>query len=82
MRSARASASWRLMEDLLPTCSGENSGQADSRKPQKSPKWEQAEKPHPVFSAPRNVCHLYGVKGLDALPGAIRAAARTLIVRH
>jgi hypothetical protein len=36
MRSARASASWRLMEDLLPRCSVENLDLADSDEPRKS----------------------------------------------
>ncbi len=29
--------------------------------------------------AVRNICRLYGVKDLDALPSAIRAAARALV---
>jgi hypothetical protein len=27
----------------------------------------------------RNVCHLYGVKAIDALPGAVRAATLALL---
>jgi hypothetical protein len=30
----------------------------------------------------RNVCRLYGVKAIDALPGAIRAATLTLLGPH
>jgi hypothetical protein len=30
----------------------------------------------------RNVCRLYGVKTLDALPGAIRAATSALLGPH
>jgi hypothetical protein len=37
------------MEDLLPTCSGENSDLADSQEPQKSHNRKRTEKPHPVF---------------------------------